>query len=111
MQTDCWDENQQLQLGYSSAISNGVRLIRYKVDSMQSCVESTLDVYRNRLPFVSKLLCIESKPLKSVPDCIAHMMRCTLGLIQHGGRVMQKSVLVPYIIGVLIKEIALLLEN
>ena len=59
------------RIGCSSAISNGVRLIRYKVDSIQSCVESTLDVYRNRLPFVLKLLCIESKPLKSVPDCIA----------------------------------------
>ena len=91
--------------------SQTVRLIRYKVDLIQSCVESTLDVYRNRLPFVSKLLCIESKPPQSIPDCIAHMMRCTLGSIQHGRRVTQKSVLVPYIIEVLIKEIALLLEN
>ena len=47
--------------------SQTVRLIRYKVDLIQSCVESTLDVYRNRLPFVSKLLCIESKPPKIHP--------------------------------------------
>ena len=74
--------------------------IRCVSQSTSICVETTL--YKN-----------ERKPLKSVLDCIAHTrtMRCTLGLIQHGGRVMQKNVLVPYIIGVLIKEITLLLEN
>ena len=40
-------------------------------------------MFQNRLPFVSKRLCIEtSAHLKSVPDRIAHTMRYTLGSIQ-----------------------------
>ena len=54
----------------------------------------------------------DCKPLKSIPDCIAHTMQCTLGSIQHGGRLTQKNVLVSFIIiGLLIKEITLLLEK
>ena len=61
--------------------------------STSICVETTL--YRNK-----------RKPLKSVPDGIAHTMGCTLGstLWQTGG---VKDVLVSYITGVLIKEITL----
>ena len=43
------------------------------IELISVCAESTSDVYQNRLPFVSKRLCIEiSVHLKSVPDCIAH---------------------------------------
>ena len=45
------------------------------------CVETTL--YQN-----------ERKPLKSVPDFIARMMGCTVGLIQHGRWVTRKDVFV-----------------
>ena len=34
----------------------------------------------------------ERKLLKSVPYCIAHTMRCTLGSIQHGGWVTRKNI-------------------
>ena len=50
------------------------------IELISVCVESTYDVYQNWLPFVSKQLRIETSVLlKSVPDCIAHTMRCTLG--------------------------------
>ena len=56
------------------------------------CVETTL--YWNK-----------RKPLKSVPHYIAHTMPCTLGSIQHGGRVTWKNVTVSYIIVVLSKKL------
>ena len=44
-------------------------------------------------------------------DFIACTMGCTLRSIQHGRQVTRKDFLVSYIIGVLIKELTLLLEN
>ena len=55
---------------------------------------------------MSKRLCIEtSVHLKSIPDCIAHKMQCTLGSTQHGGRMTRKNVIASYIIVVLSKKL------
>ena len=91
----CDAKMKRLSLGYFLQFTTSVGI---KLTSV--CVKLTLDVYRNQLTLVSKRLCIETsvKPLKSVPDCIAHTMRCTLGTIQHGRGVTQKNILVSYII-------------
>ena len=60
--------------------------------STSNCVETTL--YRNKCA-----------PFKSIPDCIAHTMRCTLGSIQHGGWMTWKNVIASYIIVVLSKKL------
>ena len=77
-----------------------LRRIDLRCVSNSTSIGVEMTLYRN-----------ERKPLKSVPDFIARMMGCTLGLIQHGGQVTRKDVLVSYKIGVLMKEITLLLEN
>ena len=70
----------------------------YRIDfrcvskSTSVCVETTL-YWNKRTPF------------KSIPDCIAHMMRCTLGSIEHGGRVTWKNVIASYIIVGLSKKL------
>ena len=50
-------------------------------------------------------------PERNTPCVVAVTTQCTLGLTNWDWSVLQNSILVSYIIGVLIKEITLLLEN
>lgn len=60
-----------------------------------------------RFPIYQPFVC----HLRSIPDCIAHTMRCTLEFIQDGRQVTRNDALAPYVIGVPIREITLLLEK
>ena len=44
------------------------------------------------------LSCNKRTPFRSIPDCIPHTMRCTLGSIQHGRQVTRKNVIASYIL-------------
>ena len=70
-------------------------------------------MYRNRLSFVSKRLCIEtSKPLKSVLDSTAHVydaMHLGVDTTWQTGDAKERFSFIHTVIGVQIKEITLLL--
>ena len=63
------------------------------IELISVCVESTLHVYQNGETTLYQNKCT---PFKSVLDCIAQTMRCTLGSIQHGGQVTRKKVIASY---------------
>ena len=91
----------------------------WDISSSSRFLRKDFSLYRISFRCVSKstFICVETtlywikcKPLKSIPDCIAHTMQCTLALIQHGGGLTWNNVLVSNISGVLIQKIILLLD-